>query len=524
MILRDDGTPVFSRKLRRGALDFKIQPDGLLTYYDTHVEYFYVMNALYSVIDSVRCGNGYSTDGHELLLLPNGHALLMSYDDQAVDMSWIVSGGNPDAVVAGLIIQELDRERDVVFQWRSWDHFQITDATEFDLTRGFVDYAHGNAIESDADGNLLISSRHMDEITKVSRATGEIIWRLGGKNNQFTFVNDPIGFSHQHAVRRIPNGNITLFDNGNFHRPCFSRAVEYALDEDRKTATLVWQYRHVPDVCGFALGYVQRLPGGHTLIGWGATNPTVTEVAADGTVVSELTLDAGVSSYRASRHEWPPVRPAGVRLAPKALATTSRGRWVRAKVEPRGFDPSAIDRTTVRLAGTVPAESAREDSRDDDDEGGEGTGDRGDERSLVTFRFSRRALMPLLSTGVNRLEVSGALTTGERFRGFGELRLIERHRPHRGALPLAIVSAPGAMPIEFSLSGAGDGERTIAVYDIHGRLVSRWRAKPGAGGQVFWDGRGTDGTRVGSGIYFVRVGGVGAGRAEGPAAKAIILR
>jgi hypothetical protein len=40
------------------------------------------------------------------------------------------------------------------------------------------------------------------------------------------------------------------------------------------------------------------------LIGWGATNPGVTEVGPDGSKVFELTFDAGVYSYRAYRFEW----------------------------------------------------------------------------------------------------------------------------------------------------------------------------------------------------------------------------
>ena len=79
--------------------------------------------------------------------------------------------------VVGLIIEEQDENKNVVFQWRSWDHFKITDATyDIDLTDSVVDYVHGNAIEVDDDGNLLISSRHMDEVTKIDRQTGEIIW------------------------------------------------------------------------------------------------------------------------------------------------------------------------------------------------------------------------------------------------------------------------------------------------------------------------------------------------------------
>jgi hypothetical protein len=57
------------------------------------------------------------------------------------------------------------------------------------------------------------------------------MWRFGGKRNQFTYVNDPLGGpSYQHDIRVLPNGNITLMDNGNFHTPSLSRAVEYHFD------------------------------------------------------------------------------------------------------------------------------------------------------------------------------------------------------------------------------------------------------------------------------------------------------
>ena len=304
LILNNKGEPTFYRKMPAWCLDFKMQPMGILTYYDGSLGYFVAMDSTYNVVDTFRIGNGYSTDVHELRVLPNRHALLMSYDYEAVQMDTVVAGGNPAAVVIGLIIQEIDENKDVVFQWRSWDHFKITDATHENLIASYIDYVHGNAIEIDYDGNLLISSRHMDEITKINRQTGEIMWRLGGKNNQFTFVNDPIGFFYQHAIRRLPNGNITLFDNGNFHDPRFSRAVEYRLDENNKTATLVWQYRNSPDNYGFAMGYQQRLSNNNNIIGWGTGNPSVTEVTTDGSKVFELALPSNVFSYRAYRFPW----------------------------------------------------------------------------------------------------------------------------------------------------------------------------------------------------------------------------
>lgn len=237
-------------------------------------------------------------------------------------MSVIVPGGNPAASVTGLILQELDPAKNVVFQWSSWDHFAITDATHQNLTGAVIDYVHANAFEWDTDGHILLSSRHMDEITKINRQTGEIIWRLGGRNNQFTFLNDTLRFSHQHDVRRLPNGNITLFDNGNFHVPQFSRVVEYRLDETLMTAELVWEYRHTPDIYAFATGNAQRLPNGNTLISWGTTN-RIMEVRPDGSKALDIILSSDFRTYRAHRFPWSTVPvaesaglPAAARLLP----------------------------------------------------------------------------------------------------------------------------------------------------------------------------------------------------------------
>ncbi|RLC96217.1 MAG: hypothetical protein DRI46_14030, partial [Chloroflexi bacterium] len=276
MILDNTGFPKYFKKMPKNlnGADFKVQSNGLLTYHQRVTNIYLAMDNTYTVIDSFACGNGYSTDGHELQIIDNGHALVMSYDRQTVDMSEIVEGGNPEATVVGLIIQELDTSKNVVFQWRSWDHFKITDVIGADLTDDRIDYVHGNAIEQDLDGNILISCRHMSEITKIDRATGDIIWRMGGKNNQFTFLNDPdhpLGTSYQHDCRILKNGNLTVFDNGNLHEPQHSRGVEYKLDEANLTATRVWEFRDTPDACAVFVGNARRVPNGSTMVSWGGT-------------------------------------------------------------------------------------------------------------------------------------------------------------------------------------------------------------------------------------------------------------
>ncbi len=308
MILDNQGEPVFYHSLPpcTSAADFKRQPNGMLTYWSSAANVFQVMDNTYAEIDTYQAGNGYATDLHELQLLPNQHALLMSYDQQVVDnTSGIIPNGRLTATVIGLVIQELNVDKQVVFAWRSWDHFPLLDTQDIYLQSEPVDYVHGNALALDFDGNLLLSSRHLNEITKIDRQTGTVIWRLGGKQNQFQFVNDERPFSHQHDVRRLPNGNITIYDNGNTLEPPYSRALEYQLDEQSMIATMVREYRNTPDTFGVALGSSQRLPNGNTLVGWGASsNPSFTEFRPDGTKAFELALSEGEYSYRVFRLPW----------------------------------------------------------------------------------------------------------------------------------------------------------------------------------------------------------------------------
>lgn len=299
LIVNNEGIPIFYQQ--GVGTDFKQQPNGLLTYYSGTDQAFHALDHSYQIVDTYRAGNGYTIDFHEFLLLPNGHALFMIYDEQKVNMDDIVPGGIHAARVTGLVIQELDTEDNVVFEWRSWDHIPIID-TIVPITTTPIDYVHGNAIDVDYDGNLLVSSRHLNEITKISRETGDIIWRFGGKQNEFTFNDDlKAPFALQHDIRRLPNGSVTLFDN---RTGAPSRGVEYWLNEIDKTASLIWSYESAPDAHAFIVGNVQRLANGNTLIGWGSTWPTVTEVNAANEKVFELTLARPQMSYRVHRYPW----------------------------------------------------------------------------------------------------------------------------------------------------------------------------------------------------------------------------
>lgn len=308
------GTPVFYRKFDNRVTDFKLLDNGKLCFHynnrDENYQCYYLMDEKFNITDSVMAGNGYQVDHHEMILLENGHYMILIYDPQAVDMSEIVPGGSPWATVIGLVIQEVDTEGNVYFQWRSWDHFEITDATDdIDLTEGHIDYVHGNALEIDKDGNILLSSRHLDEVTKIDYETGDVIWRMGlkAKNNDFEFINDSIGFSHQHDINLVSDSIYTLYDNGNLHEPPFSRALQYLIDEDSMQVTRIWDYRKQPDIYGFATGSYQDVNGEHAMICWGysASDLVATEVDYQGNELLNLSVDIpNVYVYRTYRFDW----------------------------------------------------------------------------------------------------------------------------------------------------------------------------------------------------------------------------
>ncbi|MCB2219471.1 MAG: aryl-sulfate sulfotransferase [Bacteroidetes bacterium] len=300
------GVPVYYRKLQQAAYDLKIQPNGLLSFYSFHPYWGnIVMDSSFRFLDKFQMGNGYSyTDFHEFQMLENGHAFVMTYDAQLIDMSQIVPGGDTAAIVSGFVFQELDSDHNVVFQWRSWDHYEITETgPEVDLLDEQIDYVHGNTIEVESNTSLLISSRNFHEITKIDRNTGEIIWRLGGSQNQFDFGTDTLRFSRQHDSRRIYNGHVTAFDNGTFHPdPKFSSAVEYAINTDSMTATLVNRYRHDPDYLGTAMGNAFWTPDESIVIGWGTTLIGISEMDLQGNLLWETKFEG--MSYRAYRFPW----------------------------------------------------------------------------------------------------------------------------------------------------------------------------------------------------------------------------
>jgi hypothetical protein len=249
--------------------------------------------------------SGYYMDGHDLLLTGDGptkRAHFFTYTIKTLDLTSI--GGLSSVQTAGHQIMRMTPSGTVEFIWDAWDHIGLDEwisDTDLKATRNETDFDHPNSLTFDAKGNYVVSWRNLSQIMSIDPNTGAVLWRVGGAKGDYTFLDDPLGgFSKQHSVKVLANGDLLLFDNGTDHSPSESRGVEYQLDHNAKTARMVWQYRHDPALFATYVGWIERLPNGDTWVAFSFFGRVV-EADSKGQVVWEGQLrvnDADVEAYR----------------------------------------------------------------------------------------------------------------------------------------------------------------------------------------------------------------------------------
>jgi hypothetical protein len=247
--------------------------------------------------------DNYSPEFHDFLITHDNNAFMLGVDTVVMDLS-AYPNGDTNHLVRAMVIEEIDRETDeLVWLWKTIDYLKPWESSLNAFNGDFVDYVHCNALSYDTDGNVVLASPVMREVTKIEYPAGNVIWRMGGKKNQFTFVGDQGFLSHHHAVI-AENGNLTMFDNGK------ARAVEYQLDQTNKTATKVWDMINPAGAPSPFYGSHQILPNGNRFISWGyvQTNnahPVVSEIAPDGSTVFDIIKTSGFGGYyRAYKYTW----------------------------------------------------------------------------------------------------------------------------------------------------------------------------------------------------------------------------
>ena len=267
--------------------------------------YYVVFDSLFNPIDTISNSTGIEKDGHEFVILANGNYLFAGAKFDTVDLSMdsIAGGlGNANTPLVGFVVEEFDASGNLLVLWNSNDHLDPLDFIDtYPYNPNKFDYCHGNAIEKTADGNYLISFRHLDAIYKVNRNTGNVLWKLGGKSSSFSFIND-YGFSGQHDIRELANGDISLFDNGNSGpAPKKSRALIYSLDTTNYTARLQWNFNNSPSQYSRAMGNHHISPAKFHLVNYGLLfrpDPSITLIDNSKNKIAQFYFKDSVMAYR----------------------------------------------------------------------------------------------------------------------------------------------------------------------------------------------------------------------------------
>jgi arylsulfotransferase ASST len=302
LVIDNTGRVVWYRRFPDGpGLAFMAQPTGRYvvrppTPDPGDLEPWVEIDPLGTATRTLGCVGGLQPRPHDLISESSGGYWLLCDETRTMDLT--TSGGVANARVTGTVVQHVGAAGALLFQWSPFDHFEITDLNPAERAGASVNWTHGNALDFDADGNLVVSFRSLDEVTKIDAFTGAVIWRLGGRRNQFTFRNAVApAFTHQHSARTAASGALILLDN--LGDPDESRAERYLLDEAGRTATLVQIYGSTPPTVTQIGGSVQDLPNGRTLVSFG-TAGRVEEYDAVGRVTWRISGNAGYV-FRAQR-------------------------------------------------------------------------------------------------------------------------------------------------------------------------------------------------------------------------------
>lgn len=236
-----------------------------------------VMDENYNVIDEVfyltEDGEEIKIDPHGFIWIDEGHYILTAYKEELHDVPADVDATADKVDLAVLYIEEI-KDGEVLWEFCSADYEQfIGESNSIDWTKGedyCHDYVHFNSMHYDADGNILVSCRHLDAILKISTTDGSLIWQLGGDNDEFGLTKDQL-FSYQHSIILTDDGSYMLFDNADTAvwagDATVSSVVRITADEDAKTVTDFVRY-NVVDFFSIYMGAIREIDSDNSVYLW----------------------------------------------------------------------------------------------------------------------------------------------------------------------------------------------------------------------------------------------------------------
>ncbi len=249
--------------------------------------------------DDIVVNNKQELDMHDFILLsPDHYIAIATYEKKVTNIpAGIKHVAN--LKIAANIIQEVENGK-VIWQWDATHYPEFyaasTEKNRYCDTYMTQDYLHINSMILDPrDSNLICSFRSTDQVVKINRHNGDIMWRLGGKNSDFPLTDSQVFQRQHHATLTDNNQTLLLLDNGDSSKRKTSRVLEFKLDEKNKKVKAFSSFT-IPARYNQFMGSVAK-KNGHYFIG-GGTGKYVIEVDPK-TGDKGFDLNSNQLSYRA---------------------------------------------------------------------------------------------------------------------------------------------------------------------------------------------------------------------------------
>jgi hypothetical protein len=277
-----------------------------------------IFNTAYQHVATIRAGNGYHADLHEIRLTPQGTAWIDIFDP--IHMNLASVHGIARGIIEDSVVQEIDVKTGLVmWEWHALGHVPIGDSYNPPQRSQYPwDYIHVNSVDPGSAEDVLLSARNTWSIYDVDLRSGAIRWRIGGHNSSF-HLGTGARFYWQHDAEFQPNGEISVFDNGSTPpKERQSRGLVLAVNPSRHAVTLVKAYVHpTKTLLAESQGNTLSLPGGNWLLGYGRL-PNFTEFDAGGDVLLDGTLGKNVQNFRTYLAPWSALAPGSPAIAARA--------------------------------------------------------------------------------------------------------------------------------------------------------------------------------------------------------------
>ncbi len=279
-----------------------------------------VYDTSYRHVATIRAGNGYRADLHEVRLTPEGTAWIDAFSPIEMNLSSV--HGASDGVLLDSIVQEVDIKTGLVmWEWHALEHIPVSESNGQAQRSSYPwDYVHINSVDPGSSGDVLLSARNTWTLYDVDIHSGGVRWRLGGSHSSFKLGPD-VRFYWQHDAEFQPGGLISVFDNGS-DPPKEKQSRGLLLRPDLRTHSvgLLKQFVNPNKVLlAESQGNMLSLPEGNWLMGYGGL-PNFTEYAASGRVLLDGALGQNVQNFRTYLSPWSAQAPG----APSVLARRGR--------------------------------------------------------------------------------------------------------------------------------------------------------------------------------------------------------